>query len=192
MKKKILTLISVLSIAMLAVGCGSKKDNANNTTTVKSNAESTSSKESSDDTTTNAAEDTANNDNNSAEDNTTNANKSNDNLEADAYVGTWGCDRATLTIEKDGDSNYKATISWADSAYAHSEWEYPLTYDSNNGKMVCSGNGKNSYIEYKDENSDPEITVNYTDGSATFSLTDNAITWDDAKENSGDGMSFVK
>ena len=51
---------------------------------------------------------------------------------------------------------------------------------------------KKTYVQYKDENSEPESSVEYTDGSATFSLVNNAITWDDTKENSGEDMSFTK
>ena len=111
---------------------------------------------------------------------------------ADNYLGTWGCGRATLNISVNEDGAYQAKISWADSAFAHTEWVYILYFDTMSKEMVCNNNAVRTYYEYKDGNSEPEITVMYTDGSGSFFLSDGVITWYDAEENCGEGMEFVK
>lgn len=181
MRKRLITLITIASLAILAVGCGSTDRNANDTT------ENQNSTEISSEAVSNSTKITEDN-----SDKTTEAITATDTSEADAYIGTWGCGRATLVIDKSSDSGYTATINWADSASAYSIWEYSLVYNPDNGNMVCTETGKKTYVQYKDENSEPESSVEYTDGSATFSLVNNAITWDDTKENSGKDMSFTK
>ena len=111
---------------------------------------------------------------------------------ADNYLGTWGCGRATLNISVNEGGAYQAKISWADSAFAHTEWVYILYFDTMSKEMVCTNNAVRTYYEYKDGNSEPETTVMYTDGSGSFFLSDGVITWYDAEENCGEGMEFVK
>lgn len=107
----------------------------------------------------------------------------------ESFIGRWGCGRATLDINYDENGAYYAEISWADSAFAHVEWYYPLVFE--NGKMICSGNGTKTYVVYNDENSDPVKNVLYTGGSAEFELTDAGIIWNDITENRGEDMVFV-
>ncbi len=104
------------------------------------------------------------------------------------FVGTWGCGRATLKITQLSDTEFQASISWASSAAAHTEWEYPLTYQD--GKLVCSGKGTKTNFEYQSENAEPDKTVDYTDGSAEFSMEGSHIVWNDLNENSGEDMMF--
>ena len=104
------------------------------------------------------------------------------------FVGTWGCGRATLKITQLSDTEFQASISWASSAAAHTEWEYPLTYQD--GKLVCSGKGTKTNFEYQSENAEPDKTVDYTDGSAEFSMQGSHIVWNDKNENSGADMMF--
>ena len=104
------------------------------------------------------------------------------------FVGTWGCGRATLKITQLSDTEFQASISWASSAAAHTEWEYPLTYKD--GKLVCSGKGTKTNFEYQSENAEPDKTVDYTDGSAEFSMEGSHIVWNDLNENSGEDMMF--
>lgn len=106
------------------------------------------------------------------------------------YLGTWGCNRATLTIYSNGDGTYLGTVTWADSAFAYAEWTYTLTYE--NGIMVCDKNAVKKYYEYKDSNSDPEVNVMYDNGSGSFTLRNGVITWYDAEENLGEDMEFIK
>lgn len=116
----------------------------------------------------------------------------NQNSGAEKFLGTWWCDRVSLNISDNGDGTYQGKVSWADSAFANTEWTYTLKYDANSNSMVCDGNAKEIYYEYEEENKDPKTTIIYTDGSGIFTEKDNVITWNDAKENKGEGMKFVK
>lgn len=107
------------------------------------------------------------------------------------YVGVWGCGRATLKIEYEEETGFRATIFWADSAAAHVEWVYPLIFDEENNIMSCQGNASKSYVVYTDNNTNPDITIEYTDGSGNFVLEDDAIIWNDETENMGKDMRFI-
>ena len=106
------------------------------------------------------------------------------------YLGTWGCNRATLTIYSNGDGTYLGTVTWSDSAFAYVEWTYTLSYE--NGIMVCNENAVKKYYEYKDGNPNPEVNVMYDNGSGSFTLRNGVITWYDAEENLGEDMEFIK
>ena len=58
------------------------------------------------------------------------------------------------------------------------------------GKLVCSGKGTKTNFEYQSENAEPDKTVDYTDGSAEFSMEGSHIVWNDLNENSGEDMMF--
>ncbi|MBQ8928410.1 MAG: hypothetical protein IJ055_09100 [Oscillospiraceae bacterium] len=104
------------------------------------------------------------------------------------FVGTWGCGRATLEITQQTDTDFHATIWWSDSAAAHVEWEYPLTY--RDGKLVCTGSASKTYVEYASPDAEPEKTVEYTDGSGEFSMQGAGVVWNDLTEHSGNDMVF--
>ncbi|MBR1384939.1 MAG: hypothetical protein IJ555_14205 [Ruminococcus sp.] len=104
------------------------------------------------------------------------------------FVGTWGCGRATLTITQLSDTEFHALIWWSDSAAAHVEWDYPLTYQD--GKLVCSGSCTKTYIEYSSPDTDPDKTVEYTNGSGEFIIQGAGIFWNDLTEHRGDDMVF--
>ena len=104
------------------------------------------------------------------------------------FCGSWMCDRAHLEITQETDTEFHAVIKWGASASAHAEWDYPLVLE--NGKLVCSGKGTKTFVEYKEAGSEPEKTVEYTDGSAEFEMSGSDIKWNDKKEHSGDDMLF--
>ncbi len=110
----------------------------------------------------------------------------------ETYVGTWGCNRATLFISENDDGTYLGKIDWADSAFAYVEWVYVLTYDAESQSMVCSGNATKTYYQCEDESPYPSATVLYTNGSGSFCVTDDVLVWNDAEENSGEDMEFVR
>ena len=105
------------------------------------------------------------------------------------FLGTWGCGRATLEITQISSGEFHAKISWSSSAASHAEWDYPLTYQD--GKLVCSGKGTLTNVEYASADADPEETVEYTNGSAEFSMQGAGIIWNDLTEHSGDDMVFT-
>ena len=108
----------------------------------------------------------------------------------EVYEGTWGCGRATLRIEYKGEGIFHALITWSSSAASYAEWDYPLIFVED--RLICDGNGTKTGVEYEDAESEPIRTVEYTDGSAEFTLEGNSIYWNDKKEHSGDDMLFRK
>lgn len=106
----------------------------------------------------------------------------------EAYEGKWQCERARLSIEDRGEGIFHALITWSDSAASYAEWDYPLIFDTD--RLICDGNGTLTYVEYKEAGAEPERTVEYTDGSAEFTLEGNSIRWNDKKEHSGDNIIF--
>jgi len=104
------------------------------------------------------------------------------------FVGTWECERASLEITQISDTEFHAVIHWSDSAFAHVEWDYPLTYE--NGTLVCSGKCTKTYVEYTSADTDPDRTVEYTDGSGEFTMQGAGVIWNDLTEHSGDNMVF--
>ena len=108
------------------------------------------------------------------------------------YIGIWGCGRATLVISENDDGSYFGKITWADSAFAYVEWEYALTYDAESQSMICNGNATKTYYQYEDGNTEPTVTVLYTNGSGSFYLSNDVLIWNDMEENSGEDMEFVR
>lgn len=108
----------------------------------------------------------------------------------EAFEGTWGCGRATLRIEYKGEGIFHALITWSSSAASYAEWDYPLIFVED--RLICDGNGIKTGVEYENAESEPKRTVEYTDGSAEFTLEGNSIYWNDKKEHSGDDMLFRK
>ena len=104
----------------------------------------------------------------------------------EVYEGKWQCERARLSIEYRGEGIFHAIITWSGSASSYAEWDYPLIFDTD--RLICDGNGTKTLVEYKDAESEPTRTVDYTNGSAEFTLEGNAIYWNDKTEHSGDSI----
>lgn len=108
----------------------------------------------------------------------------------EVYEGKWQCERARLSIEYRGEGIFHAIITWSGSASTYVEWDYPLIFDTD--RLMCDGNGTKTLVEYKDAESDSTRKVEYTDGSAEFTLEGNAIYWNDKTEHSGDSLIFKR
>ncbi|MBP5432996.1 hypothetical protein [Ruminococcus sp.] len=108
----------------------------------------------------------------------------------EAYTGTWNCERAHIDITYYGEGIFHATVKWGASASTYAQWEYPLIFE--NDKLICNGNGTRSFVEYKDAESEPTVTVDYTDGSAEFTLEGNRLFWNNLTEHNADDMIFSK
>ena len=106
----------------------------------------------------------------------------------EAYTGTWDCERAHIEITYNGEGIFHATVKWGASASTYAQWEYPLIFVD--GKLICDGNGTRSFVEYEEAGAEPKVTVEYTDGSAEFTLDGNIMKWNDLKEHSADDMIF--
>jgi uncharacterized protein YcfL len=107
----------------------------------------------------------------------------------ESFIGSWRAGRAIIEISDNGDGTFHALIKWGGSADSSGQWDYTLTYD--NGKLVCNGNGILKHIEYNVENSELTETVEYSDGSAEFSIEGNRLHWIDFKEHNADRMLFI-
>ena len=106
------------------------------------------------------------------------------------YTGSWICGRAIIEISYESDGLYQAKVSWSSSAAAHVIWDYPLTLD--NGKLVCNGNGKKTFVEFKEGETEATETVEYTDGSAEFIINGDHLSWNNFNEHDADNMIFEK
>ena len=106
------------------------------------------------------------------------------------FEGSWSCGRAIIEITYKGEGVFHALIKWSGSASSSGLWNYPLIYD--NGKLICSGNGTLTHVEFKDAESAPDETIEYTDGSAEFTLEGDRLFWNDLKEHCADDMLFIK
>ena len=108
----------------------------------------------------------------------------------EAYTGTWNCERAHIDITYYGEGIFHANVKWGASASTYAQWEYPLIFE--NDKLICNGNGTRSFLEYKDAESEPTVTVDYTDGSAEFTLEGNRLFWNNLTEHNADDMLFSR
>ena len=108
----------------------------------------------------------------------------------DIFSGSWICGRAILEISYKGDGEFRAQVTWSSSATAHSIWVYPLTLD--NGKLVCNGKGTLCHTELENADSEPNETVEFTNGSAEFSMKGNHLFWNDLNKHCADDMLFEK
>ena len=106
------------------------------------------------------------------------------------YTGSWICGRAIIEISYESEGVYQAKVSWSSSAAAHFIWDYPLTLD--NGKLVCNGNGKKTFVEFKEGETEATETVEYTDGSAEFTIDGGHLFWNNFNEHDADNMIFEK
>lgn len=108
---------------------------------------------------------------------------------ANPYVGEWLCDNAAIYIDQEDDV-FDVFIMWDTSDTEQDIWEYNCSFDAEKG--ILTGEGKKSHETIDDEGEGVSSEEIYTDGSATFTLEDNILIWDDAKENVAQGMRFER
>lgn len=108
----------------------------------------------------------------------------------ETYTGTWVCGRAIIEISYEGEGVFQAKISWSSSAVAHVMWDYKLILDQ--GKLICSGTGKKAYVEFKTGDTKATETIEYTDGSAEFTIEGNHLFWNNFNEHDADNLLFEK
>lgn len=108
------------------------------------------------------------------------------------FVGTYGCDRATMIVEcKDADEA-QFTVTWSSSAATHAEWTMSGKLDTDKLTVDYTDCVKKE-VTFNEDGSVASEDVIYEDGTGTitFSAEDYTLTWDDAKEHVADGMVFV-
>ena len=108
---------------------------------------------------------------------------------ANPYVGEWLCENAAIYIDEE-DGVFDVFIMWDTSDTEQDIWEYTCTLDAVTG--VLTGEGKKSHDTIDDESEEISSEEIYIDGSATFTLEDNALIWNDAKEDVAQGMRFER
>lgn len=112
---------------------------------------------------------------------------------ANDYEGTWVCGRATIVIEDLDDIIY-CTVLWSSSACEVSEWSYEgCQWEVEGQRLVSQPNGVRTNLVYGEDGEVESSERVYEDGEAAF-VFDGAgyLSWEDGKENAGDGMLFEK
>ena len=108
---------------------------------------------------------------------------------ANPYVGEWLCENAAIYIDEE-DGVFDVFIMWDTSDTEQDIWEYTCTLDAVTGALTGEGKKSRETIGYEGE--DISSVDIYTDGSATFTLENNVLIWDDAKEHVAQGMRFER
>ena len=104
------------------------------------------------------------------------------------FVGEWECGDAWISVSLRG-GVYDVFVSLNVNHYETHIWQYACALDEN-GRLTGTG-GK--VVEIYDEAAEEFVeTVIYTDGGVTFALDGDALLWNDAMENAGEGMAFTR
>ena len=112
---------------------------------------------------------------------------------AQAFVGRWGCGRATIDITERENGSFGVEITWGSSAWECAEWNYACAYDGIKGEMRAYEPGVKAVVTYGEDGEVASRVTEYEDGAATFSIDgDGMLIWNDAKENAGEGMRFER
>lgn len=119
-----------------------------------------------------------------------NYNKTAKGINADAYLGVWGCGRCTAVITKE-DRGYVVNIKWASSAADGSDWTYHCVYDDYSAILYCNGNGIREDYVFTDTGKETR-KVRYNNGAGTFVMRKGTLTWQDKKDNAGESLNFLK
>lgn len=109
-------------------------------------------------------------------------------IDEKAFIGTWVCGRAAITIEPDA-NGYAVNIHWGSSAYDAGEWEYFCLFDGE--KLVNHGDGVYKIVTYNEDGTGNE-EIQYEDGAVTFTFAGDKLIWNDEKENAAADMEFEK
>ncbi len=106
---------------------------------------------------------------------------------ADDFLGMWVCDRCSINIMATDDA-YQVDIMWGNSADLTNCWQYICVFDEDTETLVCKRDGVSYQLDTSD--GDQVINDNYSDGTATFTLSYGLLYWQDDVEDAGAGMDF--
>ena len=109
------------------------------------------------------------------------------------FVGTWGCGRCTLVVEKVANNTFTVTVKWSSSAAESVLWTYDIcNYSPFDDALVCEGGGTCTELKYSEDGTENTATL-YTGSTASFRLdsTGKTLTWSDESESLDEGMEFV-
>ncbi len=102
----------------------------------------------------------------------------------DSFAG-----RASVTVKNVYDTYYSFTIKWPTSAYVSSEWTFTGMMDYTG--IINYTDCTKTTINY-DANGGSTTKTAYTNGTGTIKISGNNLTWDDKKENTATGNTFIK
>ena len=106
------------------------------------------------------------------------------------YIGSYAVGRANIDVSCEGKTDVKFLVTWGSSAFETTSWEMSGTFDEST-RSVSYTNGTKTNIVF-DENGGETDTVEYTDGTGTFTFQDGGrLIWQDDKENAAEDMVFL-
>ena len=96
------------------------------------------------------------------------------------YVGVYECDRCSITIEADGETDAKISVHWGSSATESSNWTMSGYFDPDTMRINYSDSVRTDLV--LDEDTD-EATVVYEDGYGRIQFfEDGTLEWQDEQE----------
>lgn len=109
-----------------------------------------------------------------------------DTTGTETFIGNWSSGDVVLSIYM-GKGTCYADVVWED-ADRHDAWSMECTYDESSGKLVYENGVKTENVEDSTGNVEGEEV--YQDGTGSFTYSDGTITWQDDKEQAGEGLAF--
>ena len=109
---------------------------------------------------------------------------------ADVFVGTWMVDRSIVVVRKSENNSMLVTVTNSPDSQTAIAWNYECLYE--NGDLVSLPTGSKSTTTTTDDPSAPNVELNYSDGSASFHIENNILTWTDEKEDAGKDLEFAQ
>ncbi len=109
------------------------------------------------------------------------------------FVGIYGLDRASVTVEPGEGNTARFTVHWASSAAEFSEWVMNGEFDPDTLTVTYTDGTKTNYVYNANgevESSEPV----YDDGTGTITFRDGdpiVLEWNDEKEHIADGAEFT-
>lgn len=110
----------------------------------------------------------------------------------DQYCGSWAdsiSDRCMMRISY-SNGLFDIEISWGNSAFSTAVWNFMGWYNATTNDITYQ-NGKYALHETQ-ENGELAESIQYSDGSGRFYISDGKLYWEDYKENVGSRCVFEK
>lgn len=96
--------------------------------------------------------------------------------------------RASITVTK-SEKGYDVWIRWPDSVDVAVNWTFTGTFDDSG--ILTYTNCEKTIIKFDEDGNDTAKTE-YSDGTGKLVFADNALTWQDDKEDAGSDYQFAR
>ena len=106
------------------------------------------------------------------------------------FVGDYVDDRCTITVEADGDTDAKITVTWASSAEEVTEWTMSGLFDPDTFRVNYSDCVKKTTV-YDENGHVVSENIDYENGYGRIQFNDDTLTWQDEQEPEHAQMQFV-